>query len=396
MKIGFDARLLLNDLRGIGVYLFNLLNQLLEQGLGNEYILYVNESSPYITTKASSSPVIEKLRAYPEVTIRNISAPNDFLWEQLLLPIQLTYDKPDILHMPANRAPRICPCKLVVTVHDVIELLFFDQFFYTQKTLRGRFYDWRTANYMKYMYYRIFPRADKIITVSNTSKKDIHNMLNIPLDRIAVVHQSYNSALRPADAPTRDYLFTLGCVAAHKNSVAVIKAYNLLPQQLREKYKLEIVGCCPELKSLVDSIGDPNIKLKNSDFSIPLDSRYGNAIGFVYPSLYEGFGLPVLEAMACGTPVIASNKGSIPEVAGDAALYIDPEDIGSIANAMEKLLTDRLLRDNLMKKGFDQLRKYSWQTCARKTHAVYEQTINSQPIGKKNPSLQKSRKNPDL
>ncbi len=378
MLIGFDARLLLHDLRGIGVYLFNLLEQLLVQNYENEYILYVNESSAYAISTVASSDIIAQLQKHPRVTVKNLPASNEFLWEQYELPIKIKHDKLDLLHMPANRAPRFCPCKLIVTVHDVIELLFFDQFFYTQKTLRGRFYDWRVAMYMKYMYYHILPKADKIITVSNTSRDDIHTMLGIPLESIAVVLQSFDTKMTPAEKPARDYIFTLGCSAAHKNSTAVLRAYEQLPKDLRNRYKLKIIGCCDKLRRMVSELNDPNIELAPSDFSVSLKERYSNAACFVYASLYEGFGLPVLESMACGTPVIASNQGSVPEIAGNAALFIDPKDIKSITDAMQRVLTDSSLQADLIEKGFKRIQNFSWQSSANKTQAVYESIMDSQ------------------
>ena len=379
MRIGFDARLLLHDLRGIGVYLVNILQQLIDQNHDNEYILYINESSPYATETAASSKIIAQLKEHNEVTVKNVPASNEFIWEQWALPTKIRQDSLDILHMPANRAPRFCPCKLVVTVHDIIELLFFDQFFYTQTTLRGRFYDWRVAMYMKYLYYRVFPKADKIITVSETSRNDIHRMLGIPLERIAVVHQSYNIEMSPAENPTRDYIFTLGCSAAHKNSTAVLEAYEQLPENLRNCYKLKIIGCCKKLRQMVDELDDPNIELAPSDFPVSLKERYSNAACFVYASLYEGFGLPVLESMACGTPVIASNKGSVPEIAGNAALSIDPENTTSIRDAMHRLLTDSALQSDLIKKGFQRLTDFSWTISAKKTQTIYESIMDTEP-----------------
>ncbi|RJP60449.1 MAG: glycosyltransferase family 1 protein [Candidatus Auribacter fodinae] len=375
MRIGLDGRLLLRQLRGMAVYLLNTLSHILETDRSNEYILYTMDPFEHNCPPEDYSPVLDRLRVYPNLRIVNISAPNQFIWEQIKLPVQARKDRLDLLHMTANRAPRFVPCKLVITVHDMIELLFFDAFFRTLTGLRGRFYEWRVGMYIKYMYTRIFPRADHIISVSRNSANDITRLAGIPESRITVIHEACADEFKPLGIPREGFLLVLGGMG-HKNTTSVLRAHSRLPEPLREKHPLVVHGAYPHLRELAAELGNTYITVQPSDFSVSLASLYNRAVGFVYVSLYEGFGIPPLEAMACGTPVIASNRGSVPEIVGDAALKVNPESVDEIAQAMQKLLTDPDLRSKLRAGGLQQASRFSWKKCASEHLLVYQQVID--------------------
>ncbi len=371
LRIGLDGRLLLRNLRGIAVYIYNVLEHILQHDNRNQYIIYVNESSPYNISKKIYKKTLDSLTRYPNCKVININAPNQFLWEQFYLPKRIRKDKLDILHMGANRAPLYCPCRLIVTIHDMIEILYFEHFFRTLSGLRGRCYDYRVGMYIKFLYYHIFKKADLIITVSHNSANDIHRMSAIPLSKIKVIYLGYDKKLyRNRSIGKEDYLMALGGMG-HKNTSAIIKAFIRLPKRLREKYKLRIIGITPHIKKLVEEISEPNIILQDSDFSVPLTELYSKSLGLVYVSLYEGFGIPPIEAMACGTPVIASNRGSVPEITANSTLSVNPDDIDAISHAMEKILTNKSLRNNLIEAGLDRVQQFSWEKCAEQHLAIY-------------------------
>lgn len=371
MRVGFDGRLLMRNLRGIGVYLRNVLIEILDADRDNQYFIYVDRSCPY----NASGEVIESnfsvLNRYKNLHIVNVEAPNQFLWEQFFLPMRVRKDNLSVLHMPANRAPFFCPCKLVVTVHDMIEIIFFDRLFRTLKGLRGRFYDFRIGLYIKFLYFMVFKRADLIITDSEYSKKDINKFTGISLEKIKVIYSACTKEFRKMDVGKENYILALGGEAAHKNSEAVLLAFARLPDGIKEKYTLRVIGQTNRLKELVEQLGEKNISIEKSDFSCPLVEIYNKASVFVFLSLYEGFGFPPLEAMSCGTPVVASDRTSIPEVTGGAAMLVDPLDIDAISDCLAKVLSDDNLRKTLIDKGYKRVKKFSRQNCAHNHYETY-------------------------
>lgn len=371
MRIGIDARILQRQKRGIANYVYQLIHHIVQLDAQHEYYLYVMSSFEHNVPRGEYQPVLDSFAEYPNVRVVNIDAPNGFIWEQFRLPKAVCDDRLDLLHMTMNRAPYRCPCPCIATVHDMMEMTFFDSFFRTCADLRGRFYEWRVGWYITYMYYYLFPRCAHIITVSNSSKNDIMRMLKIPASRITVIYEAAGAEYTAQDVEKQPYLFALGGMG-HKNTPAVMHAFARLPDALKQTHQLVIQGTYPHLQALADALNEPNIVLRASDFTRSIADMYRTAIGFVYVSLYEGFGLPALEAMACGTPVIASNCGSIPEITGDAALKVDPENVDSIADTMKLLLTDSHLRNQLKISGLHRASQFSWKKTAAEHLAVYQ------------------------
>ena len=371
MRIGIDARYALRkSRRGIGNYIFNILKEFdLLQPEGVTFYLYGDSSA--------DQDVIEYFQKTPFV-VRIIAAPNLACWEQVALPSASRRDKLDLLHCPANIGPVFYkPCTTVTTIHDVIEFR------------RGQFGDKKLSfRHRLSRFYRMgaLPRvarmSDMVISVSEYSRQDISQVLRIPLEKIRVTYeapmvidQPYGrgelfSRLGIGDG---DYIFALGAVDRRKNTARLIEAFRRLRAGTGSSISLLVAGIerletfaplAGEGVSLFDFLPDDNIA-----------ALYKHALFFVYPSLYEGFGLPVLEAMSLGTPVLCSSTTSIGEVAGEGALMCDPADIDDLAAKMKLLLENPGLRDNYIARGYRRVKEFSWERCARRTLAVYLEAL---------------------
>lgn len=374
MRIGIDGRLLISiyNFRGMATYTFRLLDYLIEYEPDNEYFLFVNKAYKYNISPQKYNKRLESYIKHKNCKLININASNAFMWEQVYLPIKIKKLKLDVMHMTANRAPFFCPCKLVVTVHDLIELVYFKDFYRTSKGLRGKFYDLRAGGYIKFMYKKIFHRADRIITVSKSSRTDLNKTLNISESKISVIYHGYDKSFRRLNFSKENYILCLGCDMEYKNTDSVIKAYCQLPEKLKQKFSLKIVGDCPRVRKTVSESKEPNIIIEKFDFTKPLAEKYNKAQVFVFVSFYEGFGMPVLEAMACGTPVIASNRTSLPEVVKDAGIIVDPASIKEIKNAMLAVLIDEPLRNKLIYNSLLRVKDFSWKIFGKKHYKAYK------------------------
>ena len=237
-------------------------------------------------------------------------------------------------------------------------------------------------------------RAAAIITVSELSREDIVRHLGVNPDCIYVTHEAVSSSFQPVNAPgvvrslrtkydlDSKYILAIGSSDPRKNITTLVNAYALLPASLQAEYHLVIVWTAPVLATSISKIiQDLGIsQYVHFLFQVPNEDLvilYNEASLFVFPSLYEGFGLPVLEAMACGTPVVAANTSSIPEIAGDAALLVEATDPEAISKAMAQVLSDDQLASEMVQKGLERNANFSWEKCARETLMVYKQTLLS-------------------
>jgi glycosyltransferase involved in cell wall biosynthesis len=285
----------------------------------------------------------------------------------------------DVVHDPTGVTPFIFGAggtRTVVTVYDV--------------------FPWScpgTSTLLEVLIYRhwlplVLPRVDAVITVSQTSKADIVHYLKVPADRILVVHAGVSAVYRPL--PTDEvarigaeyslpegYILFVGSVEERKNLRGLLHACARL-WQAGERRPLVVVGARKwKHAGIMKTVRKLNLEryliftgyVPEAD----LPALYNGADLFVFPSLYEGFGLPPLEAMACGTPVVCSNAASLPEVVGDAAIMVDPYDVDGLAEAMHRVLTDTGLREELREKGLARARQFTWERTARETVAVYRE-----------------------
>ena len=362
MKIGIDTNILLIDNAGACVYTKNLIEQLRKLNNGNEYIQF-----SYGNPRSRVSSFRQKL----ENLVR------DTLWMQTMLPRKIIKNKIDILHCPAFKAPLKISIPLVVTFYDASVLR--DPSDYNTW--------WRL--YGKYMLAKIAKRADKIITISQFSKKDIANNLNIREDKIKVTYCGIDRNFKViADADLKNkislkyslgekFILYVGALQPRKNIKSLLKAYANLRKRKKIDHELVFVGGTgwrnKDIFLLIKELNiSKDVKFLGYIAEDELPIIYNLADFFVYPSFVEGFGMPVLEAFACGCPVIASKTSGLPEVAGDAAIMIDPYSVVDLQEAIIQLANDNSLKDNLVSKGLDRAKMFSWERCAEQTLGIYK------------------------
>lgn len=389
MRIGIDARFLTHPQPGgFKTYTEQLIRALLEVDPDNEYILYVDRP-----------PIAEMITPLaPHATVRVVPGTAPFIgmpWrEQIGLAMQARRDRIDVLHALCLTAPVNAPCPLVVTIHDTI-WMFPHRFTRQQQRVRRSLMD---------LYYRYVPkmaarRARAVITVSCDARAAIVQYLGIPAHRVFVTYEAAASIYRTRDRAlainavherfglSKGFILALGSADPRKNISTLIRAYAHVPEHMRIHYELAIVWTHPLLAESILAEArvrgvEGQLRFLRQVSNDDLVNLYNAAALFVFPSRYEGFGLPILEAMACGAPVVAANNSSIPEVAGEAALLVDAESPLSIARAIERLLNDASLRDELRARGMQRAASFSWQRCARETIAVYQKcSIGREGVG---------------
>ncbi|MFN8377213.1 MAG: glycosyltransferase family 1 protein [Anaerolineae bacterium] len=337
----------------------------------------------------------------PDITILTAGGPGPLanigvevvpLWGCSRLPALLTMGQAviartarqhrfDVIHDTTGIAPFLFGgggARTVTTVHDVIPLSYSG----VSTTLDSLIY-------RRWLPYSL-PRVSQVVTVSECSRRDIARYLKVPRDRITAIPLAANPAFTPAPQADIDrvrrayslpdpYVLYLGSVEARKNIQRVFEAIAIMSAQ-DITVNLVVTG---EMKwqyaGILDALDQHHIRdrVRFTGY-IPeadLPALYTGARAFVFPSLYEGFGLPVLEAMACGTPVITSNTASLPEVAGDAALLVNPLDAQSLASGLERVIADDLLHDSLSAAGLERARQFSWDQTARQTQLIYQNVL---------------------
>jgi glycosyltransferase involved in cell wall biosynthesis len=387
MRIGIDARFLTHPQKGgFKTYTENLVNALACVDDSNEYILYLDrepEQSTRIPQQANFSYKVLK-------QLPGIGMP----WrEQVGIGLQTVRDRLDLLHSPCLTAPLLHGCPLVITIHDTIWL-------FPQKYSRTNTFSlqWKLMEWYQITIPRVASRhASAILTVSQLSKDDIVRHLGIDPASIHVTHAAVSPFFQPVEDPGHapslrtkygldmKYILGIGSADPRKNIETLVNSYALLPESLRAEYHLAIVWTASVLaESISARIQDLGIgQYVHFVYRVPNEDLvflYNEASLFVFPSLYEGFGLPVLEAMACGTPVVAANTSSIPEIAGDAALLVEARDTHGIAEAMAHVLSDDKLAAEMVQNGLKRNAMFSWEKCARETLFVYRQTLSSKQI----------------
>lgn len=373
MRIGVNALFLIpGKVGGSEVYLRKLLRHLAVIDKKNEYILFTNKEN-YGTFKIDQANFREIL-----CPIRASFRPVRVLWEQLFLPFQVKKYRIDVLHSPGYTAPLMVPCCSVLTIHDM------NCFYYPEDFPK------LSALFLKMIIPLGAKRSDRIITISRNSKKDIVGMLKIPENKVCVIYEAgeghssrmfdenvARERLRGKYGIDREFILTVSASHPHKNLHRLLQAYSILNKRYRVKHLLILTGIKGRAEhSLKDLTKELSLK-ENVIFTgwVPVEDLsilYSNADLFVFPSLFEGFGIPVLEAMVHGTPVVSSNIASLPEIAGKAALLVDPYSVDEIAEAIHRVLIDETLRSTLIKKGLKRASQFSWEKTAIETLSVYK------------------------
>jgi len=363
MRIGINLLPFRRRLTGTGVYAFNIINEVCLLDEKNVYYLFTNKESDGVFN-------------YDLKNIRKVLLPFKakntvirIFWEQFILPFILSKYKIDILFSPSVVSPVFSNCKNVVCIHDLIP------FHIENKYTRLRSF------YVKKMTKISSRKANFVLTVSKNSKKELIKYCNIPEKKINVTYNGINKKiLNPDFAEWNEfrkkinlfdnYILFVGTLEPGKNLKTLIRAYKLLLEKYNIDCKLVIAGGRGWLYDEI-FLEVENLHLeKKVIFTgyVPdgiLGALYKNAELLVLISLYEGFGIPALEAMYFGVPVIVSNRSSLPEVVGNAGLVVDPNREDEIANAIYEVLTDSVLKTNLIKKGYSQIKKFSWRISAK-------------------------------
>ena len=368
MRIAIDATVLPEKLGGAGIYVLNLINALSRIDRENEYFIFVEKRNIKKFDLANNFHLLG---------VQDMPRSLRLLWEQIAFPFLLKRYKIGVLHSPRYTIPLLrFGWKSVVTFHDLLFLLFFKK----HNILKRFFYGWMLPISAK--------KAQRIIAVSLSTKKDIIKLLNISSERIEVINLGIDFSyhliekekledFRRKEGIFGSFILYVGTLKKRKNVLNIIKAYKKIREKGR-KEKLIIVGNkSGEYQNIYKTVGELGLK-KNIFFTGYVDEKflpfyYNSASLFIYPSFYEGFGLPVLEAMAAGTPVITSNISSLPEVAGDAALLLNPYDVEEMARMMEKVLNNKELQEEMREKGLKRAKLFSWERCARETLNLYEE-----------------------
>ncbi|GMR04382.1 MAG: glycosyltransferase family 1 protein [Thermodesulfobacteriota bacterium] len=370
MRIAIDARML--TYTGIGRYTQNLIINLAKIDKKNNYNILINNDC---TPPALNGNVRFHRSGY--------NIPVYSLREQSLLPIKLGGLKPDVIHYPSFNMPFLSPSKpTVTTLHDLIYFLF----------------PGACPNRAAYLYAKVMigfaaRNAGKIITVSNYSKDEIVKHLKIDPGKVVVIHNGVSGIYRPEESEEKlkgllgkynidaSYILYVGNHQERKNLLGLIRAYSLL--RLKKDFLLVIAGKTDARKEktyrAVEELGlGQRVRFIGEVPEEELPVLYSAASLFVFPSFYEGFGLPPLEAMACGTPVVTSNATSLPEVVGEAALKVEPGDATALSSAMESILSSRDLSAELHEKGFERAALFNWEDTAKKTLDVYNEVLEGE------------------
>lgn len=370
MKVAIDGRMI--SYTGIGRYIKCLIEGLADIDTVNTYAVLLNGPDRAQLKNKGNIEISSPKRHIPVYSAG----------EHTHLPFEIRGLGADIAHYPSFNMPLISPAPAVVTIHDLI------------------YYIYRSAcpGILAHMYARLIfnitaRAANRVITVSGHSKRDIVNMLGIRPDKVTVIHNGVSGSFRPCkDAGARDrvmkkygidagYILYVGNHAGHKNIGALIRAFSMLSSRLWP-YKLVIAGKVDKrrqrLYGMLEELGvrDRAAFIGAVD-EADLPCLYSWASLFVFPSLYEGFGLPPLEAMACGCPVVASDAASIPEVVGRAAMLVDANDPCMLAARMEEALSSNAMREEFRGRGLERAALFTWEAAAKKTLEVYREVYNS-------------------
>jgi len=366
--IGFDATSLLGERSGVGTYTARLLEALIKLYPGWRYLLFSNRSLHTLEGSINGA-----IRTRPYFSY------NRWLWMQTLLPLVIARSRADLSHFTNSSAPLWQPKPFVLTIHDAS--LFLHQNHHPRARLLT----------IGLPLPRLARKAAAVITVSKSARKDIIDTLGIAPEKVTVIYEAASAHFNPVTDQSHlvaisrkyhlpeEFILYVGTLEPRKNLSRLVRAFRHLRQAgyphhlvLTGSLGWSMNGFMKEIES--DRLRE-SIHVLGYVPAEDLPAIYSLATVFAFPSLYEGFGLPPLEAMACGTPVLTSNNTSLAEICGDAAYQVNPTHVGEISYGLQRLLDDPELRFSLGHKGIERAKMYSWDRAARQTMQVYRQVL---------------------
>ncbi|PIN86242.1 hypothetical protein COV19_05530 [Candidatus Woesearchaeota archaeon CG10_big_fil_rev_8_21_14_0_10_44_13] len=378
IRIGIDARGIKGRMTGIGRYTYNLIENIAKEDKEDEYVLLVNDEVQLkeFTVKNGNFRI-------RKTWVKPIS-----IFEQFFLPFLLLKEKISVFHGCGGSLPLWQPKKCIITVHDITGF---------KIDIKNSILGIPLLKiYIKFFVKNEAKKARRVVTDSESTKKDIVDELGIKPEKINVVYLAASDQFRViSKKASKEYVkkrfnikkpFILyhGNKKPHKNIIKIIQAFSRLDR--KKSYNLVITGKDDSSHSETDmSSIKREVKRRDVDEEVVFTGYvsdedavhlYNSAEVFVFPSYYEGFGLPVLEAMKCGCPVITSNISSLPEVAGNAGILVDPDSVEDIKNSIERVLSDKSLREKMRKKGIAQSKRFSWKTAAKEILSVYREVAD--------------------
>lgn len=377
MKIGIEGQRLFREKKhGMDMVALELIKELQLLDKKNQYYIYI---SPDIDNKCITETENFKIRLieggfYPK-------------WEQISLAKAIRKDKIDILHCTSNTAPLSLKVPLILTLHDII---YMEKTYYQILKGSGTSYQKFGNLYRRFVVPRIIKNSKKIITVSEYEKRRIAEYFKLDGNKLNAVYNGVSSHFKKINDQNElkrvkekynlpeKFFFFLGNTDPKKNTKGVLEALSMFYKENKENYKLVMLDYEKiELDKLISEIGDPSlsdkIHLTGYVVNTDLPAIYNLCTIFLYPSLRESFGIPMLEAMACGAPVITSNTSSMPEISNDAALIIDPFKPEDITAAILKILNNEKFKMDLIVKGYKQAAKFTWKAMAEKVLSLYKE-----------------------
>lgn len=377
-RIGIDARFYGPLGKGLGRYTQEIVDNVIKSDKINDYVIFLSKENynDFLADGEKVKKVLADVRWYT-------------LGEQILMPYYIFKAKLDLIHFPHFNVPIFCPVRFVITIHDLI----LTKFPTTRATTLGPIlYKIKNFGY-RIVIWLALKRAKKVIAVSSFTKKDIVRQFNVNPDKVAVTYEGVANVFFNKNNISDSleilkkyninlpFLLYVGNAYPHKNLEGLVRVF--MEMKKEDKYldlKLILVGKEDYFYKRVRQYAEGLFNEKNNEVVFPgyvpdndLNYFYEKAAAYVFPSFYEGFGLPPLEAMARGCPVVSSNKTCLPEVLGKAAIYFNPDNEKEMKEQISKLIVDANLCEELINRGYEQAKKFSWADCARQTLDIYKE-----------------------
>jgi glycosyltransferase involved in cell wall biosynthesis len=378
MRVGLSTSVIQRGKSGVGQYVLALVRELIVRKSDLDLVLFVLQDD---------APLFDFARGHAQIVAvhEKFRDPlKDILWHQVRLPALAREHALEVLHVPSYRRllwPK--PCPLVATIHDLAPF-----------RLPGK-YDWKRMFYGRVVARRLAGRQDQVIVVSESTARDVQEWFNVPRAKITVIHNGIDhSRFFPGDRRQAKaavsarhrlnrpfFLYVARLEHPAKNHVRLVSAYEEFKAASRSDWLLALAGSDWHGANIIHetirrSPVAADIRCLGFVPDAELPDLYRAAETFVYPSLFEGFGMPPTEAMACACPVISSTRGSLGEVVAEAAAIVDPEELHLIARELYRLATDAALRNRLRAAGLDQAQKFNWSKNAEETIKVYRKACN--------------------